>query len=133
MIIFNSTKLILVQSCSIFSSRESLVLLKTPTQSIKRTSIFISKIVFFNWKKKFVWIGVTFSFNWKKSIFILLVNQSKKARTLNLWLALADKLSFGARFFWKIAVNQKLFFTGVFLGNLPKKWAYPPRRGLNKW
>jgi len=26
-----------------------------------------------------------------------------------------------ARFFWKIAINQTLFFTGVFPGNLPKK------------
>jgi hypothetical protein len=33
------------------------------------------------------------------------MKQNKKAGTLNLSSALADKLLFGARFFWKIALN----------------------------
>jgi len=53
--------------------------------------------------------------------FIFPIIQSKKAGTLNLKTNSADWLYLCARFFWKIAINQTLFFNRVFLGNLPKK------------
>jgi hypothetical protein len=57
----------------------------------------------------------------KKITFVYPLSKSKKAGTLNLKTNSADWFKLLARFFWKIAINQTLFYNRFFLGNLPKK------------
>jgi hypothetical protein len=62
-----------------------------------------------------------FSSDEKKIVLVYPLSKSKYKTNFGVFLLPCGWFQLLARFFWKIAINQTLFYNRVFLGNLPKK------------